>query len=222
LPDFLASQFVEPVRLRAAFQQAHAMGVRVFLEAGPRWSLTQFARASLEGLPHRAIASTHPKVGELEQFQRLLAFCFVHRLGALEPVDVPPTYGVTMPPDHRVEPEGAADEVVASAEALLFSLPISEVLGTEGVARMGHALATQLGVQLPEGATAHVDTLETLVTCVARSASSPAPTEARIEAKESPPTMTHAARPSPEQLMEELLELTVARTGYPREMLELD
>src|SRR5690606_29198599 len=26
----------------------------------------------------------------------------------------------------------------------------------------------------------------------------------------------------PEQLMEELLELTVARTGYPREMLELD
>ena len=84
LPDFLASQFVEPVRLRAAYREAHAQGLRIFLEAGPRWSLTQFARESLQNLPHAASASIHPKVGELEQFQRLLAFCFVHRLGQLQ------------------------------------------------------------------------------------------------------------------------------------------
>ncbi|HZI03453.1 MAG TPA: beta-ketoacyl synthase N-terminal-like domain-containing protein, partial [Archangium sp.] len=56
-PSFLTSQFVEPVRLRQAIGEAHRQGARIFIEAGPKWSLTQFTREILKGKQHGAIAS---------------------------------------------------------------------------------------------------------------------------------------------------------------------
>src|SRR5687767_4689916 len=47
-PAFLTSQFVEPVRLRQAIGEAHHQGARIFIEAGPKWSLTQFTRDILK------------------------------------------------------------------------------------------------------------------------------------------------------------------------------
>ena len=72
-PAFLTSQFVEPVRLRQAISarrigRAPASSSR----PAPKWSLTQFTREILKGQPHGAIASIHPKVGDMEQFKRVL------------------------------------------------------------------------------------------------------------------------------------------------------
>src|SRR5690606_25660069 len=157
-PDFLASQFTEPVRLREAFRNAHARGIRLFLEAGPRWSLTQFARASLQEVPHAACASIHPGVGEVEQFHRLLACCFVHRVGALES-STPVANGATMSSipaaDPRIHGPGPAGSVlrtptqgVSPLEALL-ALPLHEVLDAQVISRMEGALASHLGAVVP-------------------------------------------------------------------------
>jgi acyl transferase domain-containing protein len=76
----LALQYVMPVRFGQHVRQLHDEGVRLFIEAGPKWSLTAFIQASLKGMPYLAQASNHPKIGEIEQFHRLLAFSYVHHL----------------------------------------------------------------------------------------------------------------------------------------------
>ncbi|XXF80808.1 beta-ketoacyl synthase N-terminal-like domain-containing protein [Myxococcaceae bacterium GXIMD 01537] len=76
----LALQYVLPLRFGQHVRQLHEEGARLFIEAGPKWSLTAFIQASLKGLPYLAQASNHPKVGEVEQFHRLLAFGYVHHL----------------------------------------------------------------------------------------------------------------------------------------------
>ncbi|HEX8538482.1 MAG TPA: acyltransferase domain-containing protein, partial [Cystobacter sp.] len=82
-PAFLTSQFVEPVRLRQALAEAHRLGARIFIEAGPKWSLTQFTREILKGQSHGAIASIHPKVGDMEQFKRVIGYSYVNGVGQL-------------------------------------------------------------------------------------------------------------------------------------------
>ena len=76
----LALQYVMPVRFGQHVRQLHEEGVRLFIEAGPKWSLTAFIQATLKGLPYLAQASNHPRIGEVEQFHRLLAFSYVHHL----------------------------------------------------------------------------------------------------------------------------------------------
>ncbi|AGC46077.1 polyketide synthase [Myxococcus stipitatus DSM 14675] len=76
----LALQYVLPVRFGQHVRRLHDEGTRLFIEAGPKWSLTAFIQSTLKGLPYQAQASNHPKLGEVEQFHRLLAFGFAHRL----------------------------------------------------------------------------------------------------------------------------------------------
>ncbi|MCY1042210.1 beta-ketoacyl synthase N-terminal-like domain-containing protein [Corallococcus sp. bb12-1] len=76
----LALQYVLPLQFSQHVQQLHDDGVRIFIESGPKWSLTAFIQATLKGRPYMAQASTHPKTGETEQFHRLLAFSHVHHL----------------------------------------------------------------------------------------------------------------------------------------------
>ncbi|KFE69518.1 type I polyketide synthase [Hyalangium minutum] len=76
----LALQYVLPLRFAQHVRQLHDEGTRLFIEAGPKWSLTAFIQATLKGLPYMAQASNHPKMGEVEQFHRLLAFSYAHRL----------------------------------------------------------------------------------------------------------------------------------------------
>lgn len=76
----LALQYVQPLHFAQHVRTLHDDGVRFFIESGPKWSLTAFVQATLVGRPYLAQASSHPKVGEVEQFGRLLAFCYVHRL----------------------------------------------------------------------------------------------------------------------------------------------
>ncbi|SEU30491.1 Acyl transferase domain-containing protein [Stigmatella erecta] len=76
----LALQYVLPLQFRQHVRQLHDEGVRLFIESGPKWSLTAFIQATLKGEPYLAQASNHPKTGEAEQFRRLLAFSYVHHL----------------------------------------------------------------------------------------------------------------------------------------------
>lgn len=76
----LALQYVQPLDFVRHVRTLHDDGVRFFVESGPKWSLTAFVQTTLAGRPYLAQASSHPKVGEVEQFRRLLAFSYVHRL----------------------------------------------------------------------------------------------------------------------------------------------
>src|SRR5690606_4369018 len=85
LPDHLASQFVEPVRLQGAVDLAWRNGGRLFLECGPKWSLTSFTEGILDRREHVAQATLHPKIGEREQAARALACLAVHGHGGRWP-----------------------------------------------------------------------------------------------------------------------------------------
>lgn len=76
----LALQYIQPLDFVRHVRTLHDEGVRFFIESGPKWSLTAFVQSTLAGRPYLAQASSHPKVGEVEQFHRLLAFSYVHRL----------------------------------------------------------------------------------------------------------------------------------------------
>ena len=78
----LALRYILPLEFMKHVQRLHLDGVRYFLEAGPKWSLTAFTQSILKTQPFLAQASVHPKVGEVEQFHRFLAFCDVHQLMA--------------------------------------------------------------------------------------------------------------------------------------------
>ena len=115
----LTSQFVEPVRLRPAVEELHARGIRLFVECGPKWPLTTFVGQILRGRPHVAIATIHPKVGEVEQLHRALACLFVHGAASLVPSEEAVTRIPPLPSEEavtRIPPPAAI--AVASAPVL--------------------------------------------------------------------------------------------------------
>jgi acyl transferase domain-containing protein len=77
--DILVEQLVTPVRLRAAVELLHRRGCRLFLQCGPKRSLSTFVDDILAERDHAAEATLHPKVGEAQQLTRAVAWCFVHR-----------------------------------------------------------------------------------------------------------------------------------------------
>ncbi|MGQ0507048.1 MAG: beta-ketoacyl synthase N-terminal-like domain-containing protein, partial [Myxococcaceae bacterium] len=208
-PAFLASQFVLPVLWTKAIRTAHQQGVRLFLEAGPKWSLTQFTREILKDAPHAAMASVHPKVGEHEQFSRMLAFCFVHRVGdaMLETSAVPAAGSPVVPhPD---------------AERALLNLPLNALLSAESRWRTAVALAAKFNVEVQGATAADLETFDAIVALIERR---------RAEARQPPAPSLAAPTRAPvidrallaAEVRKELLMNAVARTGYPEEMLGLD
>ncbi len=83
LPVHLAAQLTEPVRLPSAIGELYRAGVRLFVECGPKWSVTTFIGEILRDRPHVAQPTLHPKVGETEQLLRALACLFVHGAASL-------------------------------------------------------------------------------------------------------------------------------------------
>ena len=80
--DLLVDQLVLPVRFREAVETLYARGCRLFLECGPKRSLSNFVADTLAERPHGAQATLHPRVGELEQFARAVGWAYVHQVGA--------------------------------------------------------------------------------------------------------------------------------------------
>lgn len=74
--DMLTRQAVTTVDFPATVRQAWEDGVRTFVEVGPRDSLTQSIRLTLQGKPHLAIATDEIESGDLSQIARLAATLF--------------------------------------------------------------------------------------------------------------------------------------------------
>ncbi|HEX8440440.1 acyltransferase domain-containing protein, partial [Archangium sp.] len=223
-PAFLASQFVEPVRLRQALEVAHASGARIFIEAGPKWSLTQFTRESLKGRTHGAIASIHPKVGDMEQFKRLVGHAFVNGVGQLSA-------------------DAAGTATPADVEATLLQLPLEGLLEPASALKVALALGEEFGVDASVARPEDLSSFEAIIALVERlRAGEPAPKSApavKPAVKAEAPKQAPVAAPSvaaapppvseeqdPEALEEEvrvvLLDNVVSKTGYPEDMLEMD
>jgi acyl transferase domain-containing protein len=83
--DLLVDQLVQPVRFREAVEALYARGCRLFLECGPKRSLTTFVTDTLATRPHSAQPTLHPKVGEEEQFARTIAWAYVHQVALSDP-----------------------------------------------------------------------------------------------------------------------------------------
>jgi len=211
-PAFLASQFVEPVRLRQALELAHKRGARLFIEAGPKWSLTQFTRETLKGKTHGAIASIHPKVGDMEQFKRLVGHAFVNGVGTLTANDGTPA-------------------TAADVETALLQLPLEGLLEPASAMKVAIALGEEFGVDASVARIEDLRTFDSIIALVERlragapaSASAPVSTAAPVAPP--PVPVLDAPEQDPEALEAEvravLLDNVVDKTGYPEDMLELE
>ncbi|HYO51418.1 polyketide synthase [Archangium sp.] len=210
-PAFLTSQFVEPVRLRQAIGEAHRQGARIFIEAGPKWSLTQFTREILKGKQHGAIASIHPKVGDMEQFKRVVGYSFVNGVGQLSE-----------------DAAGAAAEV----EQVLLQLPLEGVLEPATALKVAIALGHEFGVDASMAQPENLRTFDAIVALVEQlrtglgAAPSAAPAVKAPAAEAAPATQPVTTVQKSIALEEEvrrvLMDTVVAKTGYPEDMLELD
>jgi uncharacterized metal-binding protein/malonyl CoA-acyl carrier protein transacylase len=98
----LLDQLTKPVHVRQAINTLYESGVRLFVECGPKWALTTYIDETLGDKPHVAQATSHPRIGELEQVYRALACMFAHGVGELRPQDRQVATGpgiAAMPPD---------------------------------------------------------------------------------------------------------------------------
>ncbi|WP_375771065.1 acyltransferase domain-containing protein [Archangium gephyra] len=206
-PAFLTSQFVEPVRLRQAIGEAHQQGARIFIEAGPKWSLTQFTREILKGKQHGAIASIHPKVGDMEQFKRVVGYSFVNGVGQLS------------------EDAGAA---TAEVEQALLQLPLEGVLEPATALKVAIALGREFGVDASMAQPENLRTFDAIVALVEqlRTGQAAAPSATKAPAAEPAPasqvTTVQKSIALEEEVRRVLLDTVVAKTGYPEDMLEMN
>ncbi|MFY0525475.1 beta-ketoacyl synthase N-terminal-like domain-containing protein [Archangium gephyra] len=210
-PAFLTSQFVEPVRLRQAIGEAHHQGARIFIEAGPKWSLTQFTREILKGQQHGAIASIHPKVGDMEQFKRVVGYSFVNGVGQLSE---------------------DASSAVAEVEQALLQLPLEGVLEPATALKVAIALGREFGVDASMAQPENLRTFDAIVALVEQLRTGQAAVASAPAATKAPP-----AEPSPAaqqvttvqksialeaEVRRVLLDIVVEKTGYPEDMLEMN
>ncbi|HXH09698.1 MAG TPA: amino acid adenylation domain-containing protein [Alphaproteobacteria bacterium] len=100
LAHHLARQLTVPVEFARHVKRLYAAGYSTFVECGPRASLSGFVEEILADQPHVACASVHPKIGEVEQFHRLLATLYA--FGYLDPSGLA-AFGLAEMPARRVE-----------------------------------------------------------------------------------------------------------------------
>lgn len=124
-PTLLESQFVEPVRLQQAIENAYETGTQLFIECGPKWAISTFISEILEGKDFYVQASLHPKIGEVEQIHRALACMFVHGKGQLTPM-----YTNEERVDRGMEYKNRTSEEAIAAAGLLQG--VSKVVSGKG------------------------------------------------------------------------------------------
>jgi acyl transferase domain-containing protein len=216
--EHLASQFVEPVRLRDAVETLYARGVRVFVECGPKWPLTTFAGQILAGRAHVATASMHPKIGEVTQLVRALACLFVHHAAELSPVSSASAQHApsAMREETKVSKRHDADKPARSApspeELVVFLKQMRGLLDA--------FLAEWEPLPISEGARAP-EVSRPLEPPARPPIPAAAPTPELARAPEPPPA-AFAPVDRTNEIATRLIERTAERTGYPAEMLGLD
>jgi acyl transferase domain-containing protein/phosphopantetheinyl transferase (holo-ACP synthase) len=79
--DLVSVQWSRPVRFRETVEAMHGDGVRLFVEVGPRNTLTGFIDDTLRGKPYVAVASNVEHRSGLVQLNHLVAQLAVHGVG---------------------------------------------------------------------------------------------------------------------------------------------
>ncbi len=100
--DLLALQVASPVEYIDEVERLYREGVRTFVEVGPKRAQAGFVGAILEGRPHRAVVSNHPKLGGLASLRLAAAHLVAAGHAPFEPRPEQPT---------RAELEGPGDTV---------------------------------------------------------------------------------------------------------------
>jgi acyl transferase domain-containing protein/NAD(P)-dependent dehydrogenase (short-subunit alcohol dehydrogenase family) len=73
----LIGQLSGPVDFVGLINRLYEDGAHTYVEVGPKKALSGFVEDILSGKTHRALFSNHPKIGEMNQLNRLLAQLFV-------------------------------------------------------------------------------------------------------------------------------------------------
>src|SRR5690606_5422481 len=63
--DLLSKQVAAPVEFIALIERMYENGARVFVEVGPKRAQTSFVADILDGRPHAAMFTNHPKKGDV-------------------------------------------------------------------------------------------------------------------------------------------------------------
>lgn len=215
-PALLESQFVEPVRLRQAIGKAYQQGVRLFVECGPKWAVSSYISETLKGNEFWTQASLHPKIGEKEQLYRALACLFVHGKAELYPQLADEERN-----EMNVKQEKNQETTAGEQATLLFLKSLRDMIDAFLHSRMSERVEEPIQAQIKEWG-AQLDK-------AVWSANEEAPSQQEpvtIVQSEQPVKEQHAQSKSEAEIREEvtelILSLMVQRTGYPKDMLELD
>jgi malonyl CoA-acyl carrier protein transacylase/NAD(P)-dependent dehydrogenase (short-subunit alcohol dehydrogenase family) len=192
LADHLSRQLVTQLNLPREINRLYDEGISRFIEVGPGWSMTKMIGAILEGRPHRAAPSLHPKVGDEETFRRARAFLMAlgHLDSAAERKNVPGVF---------------SDDFIGYMqrhEPAVLAL-IEEVHG-------------RFLTHVRDGATQQIAPRPV----AALPASQPRPEAAETAPEPASPPVTSVPGVGLAVWIERVREKLVATTGYPAEMLE--
>ncbi|HMC07860.1 MAG TPA: acyltransferase domain-containing protein, partial [Actinomycetota bacterium] len=245
--SLVARQVAEPVRFAEQVEAMYEAGARIFVEAGPGRVLTGLVGRILRDRPHTVIACDVP--GEAGLRRLLLALAELAAAGV--PVDTAPLFRgrsnevARGAPPRR--PGWTVDgHLVRTADGDLLAGALRPARTFEGSGPGGQFALTRLNGHQPADAQRDVAVMEflratrevvaaqreVLLGYIGAPALAPlaladpaAPTgpprtvQAEVPAV-GPPAAAQA--PTPERLLETLVDIVSARTGYPREMLGPD
>ncbi|MGB6228368.1 MAG: acyltransferase domain-containing protein, partial [Pseudonocardiaceae bacterium] len=114
-----------PVRFRESIEAMYRDGVRIFVEVGPRGSLSAFVDDTLRGMPHLAVPSNVDDQSGLTQLAHLVGLLAAHHV----PMDLQALYAHRAPQrlpitDGRVLPRSTAED---RGPLLAVHLPLLEL-----------------------------------------------------------------------------------------------
>ena len=247
LPAFLAQQLITPFDFGKLVERVYDEGLRIFVEVGPKATLSGLVRETLAGREAFIVPTNVPSLGAVESVDRFATFAEVHSLCGDRPGERWRRY-----PDSSARSSGATVEsghpgllpIVARVTGYpLALLDPGKRMATElGMSRrvrddIVRAVSDHLGTPVP-GATVPDDaTLDALLRHLAgsgagrvtaaepASAGSRAPAEVRRAVEPPPvePPPAPTAAPLDVAAIDRLvLDVARAKTGYPAEVLELD
>ena len=76
--DLLSQQVAAPVEFITEIRRMYADGARTFVEVGPKRAQTGFVSNILDGQPHAALYTNHPKFGGMTSLRRAVAQMLAH------------------------------------------------------------------------------------------------------------------------------------------------
>ncbi len=143
-----------PVRFREAIEAMYRDGVRIFVEVGPRGSLSAFVDDTLRGMPHLAVPSNVADQSGLTQLAHLVGLLAAHHV----PMDLEALYAHRSPQrlsmeDGRMAPQSTTDDhsmpLTVRMPLLELDQPLRRVESQTGIGASEPALSHPAALAQP-------------------------------------------------------------------------